>query len=511
MPLEDKAPVEVSTASSNGLSSKEVVERRKKFGYNQVLEKKDNPFLRLAKNFWGITPWMLEITVALTWFLEKYLESYIILSLLLFNAALSFFQEEKANAALDFLKQNLRINSRVKRDGSWAQIPARELVPGDLIRLRAGDFVPADIRVKDGSVEIDQSALTGESMLVARGVNDVLFSGSIIKRGEATGEVTSIGAKTYFGRTIQLVQTARPKLHMEEVTSEVVKWLLMMVGILLLTGLSFSALRGKNLLDFLPLLVVMLLSAVPVALPTMFTVAMALGSLELAKKGILVTRLGAGEDAANMNVLCVDKTGTITQNKLFIKDVFAVHGRKKEDTVLYGALASREANQDPIDLAFISAAREMHQPLESYQQKRFVPFDPAARRTEADIEKDRKNFFVVKGAVGTIFPMSKNSEELSNAWQFVKDFTARGYRVLAVAKGPSEKELQLVGIAALYDELRPDSARLIAELNRLGISVKMLTGDVLQIAREVARQVGLGKRVVRVSDLKLTLMQTSHR
>ncbi len=284
MPLEDKAPVEVSTASSNGLSSKEVVERRKKFGYNQVLEKKDNPFLRLAKNFWGITPWMLEITVALTWFLEKYLESYIILSLLLFNAALSFFQEEKANAALDFLKQNLRINSRVKRDGSWAQIPARELVPGDLIRLRAGDFVPADIRVKDGSVEIDQSALTGESMLVARGVNDVLFSGSIIKRGEATGEVTSIGAKTYFGRTIQLVQTARPKLHMEEVTSEVVKWLLMMVGILLLTGLSFSALRGKNLLDFLPLLVVMLLSAVPVALPTMFTVAMALGSLELAKK-----------------------------------------------------------------------------------------------------------------------------------------------------------------------------------------------------------------------------------
>jgi H+-transporting ATPase len=355
--------------------------------------------------------------------------------------------------------------------------------------------------VLDGSAEADQSALTGESMPVTKGINDVLFSGSIVRRGEATGTVTAIGAKTYFGRTIQLVQTARPKLHMEEVTSEVVKWLLLMVGIFLLAGLSVSALRGKNFLDFLPLMVVLLLSAVPVALPTMFTVTMALGSLELAKKGVLVTRLSAGEDAATMNVLCVDKTGTITLNELFIKDILAVGGRK-EDTVLYGALASQEANQDPIDLAFISAAREMHVSLEGYHQRKFIPFDPATRRTEAEIEKDERGFFVLKGAVDTVMPLCKNSdEELSKAREYVQGLAAKGYRVLAIAEGSSEENFQLVGIAALYDELRPDSVRLIGELKSLGISVKMLTGDALQIAREVAKQLGLGERATRMSDL----------
>ncbi len=487
---------------SSGLSSKEVEDRRKDYGYNQALEKKKNPVLRLAKNFWGITPWMLEITIILTWLLGRRLEAYIVAGLLLFNVALSFFQEEKANLALEFLKQNLHVKARVKRDGKWMRVPMRELVPGDLMRLRAGDFVPADMKVLDGSAEADQSALTGESIPVTKGINDVLFSGSIVRRGEATGTVTATGAKTYFGRTIQLVQTARPKLHMEEVTSEVVKWLLVIVGVFLLAGLFVSALKGRNLLDVIPLMVVLLLSAVPVALPTMFTVTMALGSLELAKKGILVTRLNAGEDAATMNVLCVDKTGTITLNKLFIKDILAAGGRKKEDTILYGSLASQEANQDPIDLAFISAAGEMQVSLEGYHQRKFIPFDPSTRRTEAEIEKDGRKFFALKGAVRTIIPLCKNRrEEISSAEEYVQGLAAKGYRVLAVAKGPSEENLQLVGIAALYDELRPDSARLIGELKNLGISVKMLTGDAMQIAREVAMQVGLGKNATRMSDL----------
>lgn len=446
---------------------------------------------------------MLEITIVLTWLLERYLEAYIVIGLLLFNAALSFFQEEKANSALEFLKQNLHVKARVKRDGKWSSVPAKELVPGDLVRLRAGDFVPADVKVLDGSADADQSALTGETMAITKGINDVIFSGSIVRRGEATGVVTAIGTKTYFGRTIQLVQTARPKLHMEEVTSDVVKWLLVMIGVFLLAALSVSALRGKNLLDFIPLMVVLLLSAVPVALPTMFTVTMALGSLELAKKGILVTRLSAGEDAATMNVLCVDKTGTITLNKLFVKDVLTLYGRKKEDAILYGALASQEADQDPIDLAFISSAREMHMPLQGYNQRKFIPFDPSTRRTEAEIEKDGRKFFVLKGAVNTITPLCRNSsEEISKAEDYVQGLAAKGYRVLAVAEGPSEKDLQLVGIAALYDELRPDSARLIGELENLGISVKMLTGDALQIAREVARQICLGNNVTRMPDLK---------
>jgi H+-transporting ATPase len=455
----------------------------------------------LAKKFWGITPWMLEITIVLTWFLGRYLEAYIVIGLLLFNAALSFFQEEKANSALEFLKQNLHVKARVKRDGKWISVPAKDLVPGDLVRLRAGDFVPADVKMLDGSADADQSALTGESKPTAKGANDTLFSGSIIKRGEATGTVTATATKTYFGRTIQLVQTARPKLHMEEVTSDVVKWLLMMVGIFLLVGLTVSALRGKNLLEFIPLMVVLLLSAVPVALPTMFTVTMALGSLELAKKGILVTRLSAGEDAATMNVLCVDKTGTITLNKLFIKDILAVGGGK-EEILKYGALASQEANQDPIDLAFISSAQEMHISLEGYRQRKFVPFDPTTRRTEAEIEKDGKKFSVLKGAVNTIIPMCKNStEELSKANEYMQGLSAKGYRVLAVAEGSSKENLHLVGIAALCDELRPGSIGFIGELKDLGISVKMLTGDALQIAREVAKQIGLGKSAIRMSDL----------
>ncbi|MDD1758063.1 MAG: plasma-membrane proton-efflux P-type ATPase [Methanotrichaceae archaeon] len=488
--------------SINGLSSKEGQERRKEYGYNQVLEKKDNPFLRLARHFWGITPWMLEITIILTMLLGRYLEAYIVIGLLLFNAALSFFQEEKANSALLFLKQNLHIKARVNRDGKWLHIPAIELVPGDLVRLRAGDFVPADVKVQDGSTDADQSALTGESLPATKGINDILFSGSVIRRGEVTAVVTAIGAKTYFGRTIQLVQTARPKLHMEEVTTEVVKWLLLMVGVFLLAGLSVSALRGQEFSVLLPLMVVLLLSAVPVALPTMFTITMALGSLELAKKGILVTRFSAGEDAATMNVLCVDKTGTITLNKLFIKDVFSFGSHRKEDIVLYGALASQEADQDPIDLAFLSASRETHMPLQGYHQIRFIPFDPSTRRTEAEIEDQAgRRFFVLKGAVSTITPLCKNNEEFSKIEEHVQGLAAKGYRVLAVAEGPSQENLQLIGIAALYDELRPDSIRLIGELKILGISIKMLTGDALQIAREVARQIGLGERASRRSDL----------
>ena len=363
--------------------------------------------------------------------------------------------------------------------------------------------MPADAKVLDGSAEADQSALTGETTPVTKGIDDVLFSGSIIRRGEATGVVTATGEKTYFGKTIQLVQTARPKLHMEEVTTEVAKWLLLMVGILLSAGLFFSALSGRNLLELLPLMVILLLSAVPVALPTMFALTMALGSLELAKKGILVTRLSAGEDAATMNVLCVDKTGTITLNKLFVKEVLTFGGRKKEDAVLYGALASQEADQDPIDLAFISAAREMHVPLVGYHQQKFIPFDPSTRRTEAEIEKDGRKLLALKGAVNTILPLCDNSsEELQKADDYVKGLASKGYRILAVAEGPSEENLRLVGIVALYDELRPDSAKFIDELKSLGVSVKMLTGDALQIAKEVARQIGLGNKAIRMSDLK---------
>ncbi len=401
------------------------------------------------------------------------------------------------------LKQRLKVNARVKRDGKWIRVPARELVPGDIVRLRAGDFVPADVKIAEGTVEVDQSSLTGESLAVEKKKSDLLLSGSIVARGETTAIVVSTGAKTYYGRTVELVQLAKPKLHMEEAISKVVRWLLLMVGVLLTIGLILAILRGMILVEILPLAVILLVSAIPVALPTMFTVSMALGSLELAKKGVLVTRLDASEDAATMDTLCVDKTGTITMNQLSITDTKVTDGYKKEDVILYGALASQEANQDPIDLAFILTAKDMQIPLGSYKQRKYVPFDPSTRRTEAVIETETHTFLVFKGAVNVLMTFSKTSqEEQTKIEKEVETLSAKGYRIIAVAKGTTEHDVRLVGIAALSDKPRPDSSKLISKLRDLGVSVKMLTGDALPIAREMASQVGLGDKITTIRNLR---------
>jgi len=494
---------QLATNLENGLSTEEVQKRLGEYGYNEVPERRVSPVARFLKKFWGITPWMLEVTVALTWFLGKYLEMYVIAALLLFNGVLGFIQEEKANSAVTLLKQRLKVNARVKRNGRWIRVAARELVPGDLIRLRAGDFVPADVKVADGAVEVDQSSLTGESLAVERKIDDVLLSGSIIARGEITGVVISTGAKTYYGRTVELVQIAKPKLHMEETISKIVRWLLLMVSVLLSIGIALAVLRGMVLIEILPLAVILLVSAIPVALPTMFTVSMALGSLELAKKGVLVTRLDATEDAAAMDTLCVDKTGTITMNKLSMTDAIALAGYEKQDVILYGALASQEANQDPIDLAFISAAKDMQLPLSDYVQMRFVPFDPSTKRTESIVEKEGHSFLVLKGAVNVLINFCKSDEaECATIEKDVEALSAKGYRVIAVAKGTTEGDAEIVGVAALSDKPRPDSSKLIAKLRDLGISVKMLTGDALPIAREMAHLVGLGGKITTIWNLR---------
>jgi H+-transporting ATPase len=493
----------LSTDLERGLSSEEAQKKLGEYGYNEVPERRESPTIRFLKKFWGITPWMLEITVALTWLLGKYLETYVITALLLFNGILGFLQEEKANSAVALLKQRLKVNARVKRDGKWIRVPARELVPGDIARLRPGDFVPADVKIAEATVEVDQSSLTGESLAVEKKIGDLLLSGSIVARGETTAIVVSTGAKTYYGRTVELVQLAKPKLHMEEAISKVVRWLLLMVGVLLTIGLILAILRGMILVEILPLAVILLVSAIPVALPTMFTVSMALGSLELAKKGVLVTRLDASEDAATMDTLCVDKTGTITMNQLSITDTKVTDGYKKEDVILYGALASQEANQDPIDLAFISTAKDMQIPLGNYKQRKYVPFDPSTRRTEAIIETETHTFQVFKGAVNVLMTFSKTSqEEQTRIEKEVETLSAKGYRIIAVAKGTTEHDVKLVGIAALSDKPRPDSSKLISKLRDLGVSVKMLTGDALPIAREMASQVGLGDKITTIWNLR---------
>jgi H+-transporting ATPase len=493
----------LQTDPVNGLSAKEVKKRINKYGPNEVPPKKQNVAVAFLKRFWGLTAWMLEVAIMLSFVLGKYLDLYIIAALLLVNALLGFAQEQQATRAVKALKQKLQLQTKVLRDKTWSTITASGLVPGDIVRVRSGDFVPADLKIiVDAEVTIDQSAITGESMPLEKKKDDIIYSGSIIRKGEATSVVTTTGTHTYFGKTTELVQIAKPRLHMEAVITGLMKWLLVLVLSLLLIAFAASWIRGINLLDVLSLALILLVSAIPVALPTMFTITMALGSLELAKKGVLVTRLSASEDAALMDVLCVDKTGTLTLNMLTVADVLETDGYKKDDALLFGALASQKANQDPIDMAFLAAARERNTPLDDYIQKEFIPFDPSTRRTEAIVEKQGGKLRAAKGAVSVIAPLCGiQGKELADLEAKMESFASKGYRIIAVAVSREESKMSLVGLVALYDKPRPDSAKMIEKLRALGITVKMLTGDALPIAKQIAQEIHLGDKIVLTPEI----------
>ena len=488
----------------SGLPPLDVQSRRQKYGYNEVAEKKDHPVRQFLAKFWGISAWMLELIMALSAVLRNYSDLAVVGALLLVNALLGFGQEHRAAGVVETLRRRLQVTARVRRDSSWQALPARELVPGDIVRVRSGDIVPADVKLLTGSLSVDQSALTGESKDVEKAPGEVLSSGSVVRRGEGNAVVMLTGTKTYFGRTTELVQEARPKLHIEAVVADVVRWLFVIVGALLSVVVVLSLIRGAPLMEMIPLLLVLLMSAVPVALPVMFTVSMALGSKQLAKHGVLVTRLSAAEDAATMNVLCVDKTGTITMNQLVVTAVLPLGRATEADVLFAGALASQEANQDPIDLAFLAAAKS-HRVFEgtsSVTPVSFAPFDAKSRRTEAVIEQNGQRFRVIKGAVRIVAETcGLNPSEVANLESRVSDAAAKGYRTLAVARGPDTGTPALVGLVSLYDPPRPDAKELIATLLALGVPVKMLTGDALPVALEVGRGVGLSN-IRRVADLK---------
>ena len=486
----------------NGLETPEVERRRAKYGYNEVPESRERFLARLGRKFWGIVPWMLEATALVTLVLGKYADTLVIVALLLFNAGMALWREGRARTAMASLKQRLRIESRVKRDGKWIVIPARELVPGDLVRVRAGDFLPADVEIIDGSLGLDQSQLTGESIIVDKTASEIAYSGSAIARGEATGIVHATGMATYFGKTVSLLQLAKPKLHMEETTAKVARQLAIIVLAVLLLVFIYAAFTGFAFALLLPLAGVLLVAAVPVAMPTMFTVNMALGSAVLARQGVLVTRLSASEDAATMDVLCVDKTGTITMNKLFVEETTPLGNFTKTDVLLCGSLASKEANQDPIDIAFLTAAKEAQIPLDSYVQTEFVPFDPTTRMTEGRIQKNGEIFYVGKGSFETICAVCNASPgDAGVLSDLAGSLSAKGLRIIAVARGRDRETLQIVGLAGIADRMRPDSRGTLDQIRDLGVSVKMLTGDALPIARNIAQQVGLGDNVTTMSTI----------
>lgn len=495
-----------------GLTHADVDVRRTAAGYNEVAEQHGHPVLAFLGKFWGMSAWMLELIMGLSAVLGKYADLLVVSALLVVNAVLSATQERRAAGVVEALRRRLQVSARVLRDAIWQVIPARELVPGDIVRVRPGDIIPADVRLLTGALTVDQSALTGESKDVDKASGDMLSSGSVVRRGEGNGVVMLTGAKTYFGRTTELVQQARPTLHIEAVVASVVRRLFVIVGALLGVVIVLSVARGAPLLELVPLMLVLLMSAVPVALPVMFTVSMAFGSKELATRGVLVTRLSAAEDAATMDVLCVDKTGTITMNQLAITTVIPLEHATEADVLVAGALASQDANQDPIDLAFLAAAAERHvfDTLPKITPVSFAPFDAKNRRTEAVVEQNGQRIHVMKGAVRTIAEACGLQPAAIEALEVrVSAAAAKGYRTLAVAHGPETGPPTLVGLVSLYDPPRPDARQLVATLHERGVSVKMLTGDALAVASEIARGVGL-PNIKRVADLKAASAQADH-
>jgi len=435
-----------------GLTSAEVDVSRKEHGYNEVAVKKEHAVLNFLKKFWGISAWMLELIMVLSAVLRKFSDLVVVGTLLVINAVLSFMQEQRAAGVVEALRKRLQVSARVRREGKWQVIPARELVPGDIVRVRPGDIIPADVKLLTGGLTADESALTGESKDVNKAPGAVLSSGSVVRRGEGNGVVILTGAKTYFGRTTELVQKARPKLHIEAVVSKVVRWLFVIVGALLCVVIVLSLVRGVPLLEMVPLMLVLLMSAVPVALPVMFTVSMAVGSKELAKRGVLVTRLSASEDAATMNVLCVDKTGTITMNQLAVTGVIPLEHATEADVLFAGALASQQANQDPIDVAFLDAANKQHifDNLPKVTPVSFAPFDAKNRRTEAVVEQNGQRLRVMKGAMRTVAEACGLQPPAMQALEArVSKSAAKGYRTLAVARGPETGTPALLGLVSL--------------------------------------------------------------
>jgi len=492
--------------SANGLSEAEAKERIKRFGENKIEEEKRSLFSEFFSRYWGPMPWLLELAMALSFALQHYLEVVIIFVLLTINVIIGFLHSRSSQRALEFLKKRLAIKARVMRDGKWVEKDAREIVPGDVFVAELGDLVPADAKLLSGELAVDQSALTGESLPVNVQRSGIVFSSSVVMRGEARCVAVNTGAATYFGKTAELVKVAKPKSHQQEIMFAIIRYM-MYVGIAALAIVSVDAVVSNiNFLSILTFAAIFLIGAVPVALPAVLTIVQAVGAVELSKKQVLVTRLDSIEDAASMDVLCLDKTGTITQNKLSIVDSIPFFGYRREDVVVFAGLASKEESRDAIDLAAIENAKTWSDDFKLYKQVSFTPFEPSTKRAEAIVEYKGQQFKVVKGAPQVVISLCEKLSEESRQKisETVEELSQKGYRTLAVAKSQSGDTVSLgfVGLFSLADPIRPDSKDMIEEAKELGVKVKMLTGDNIHIAKEIAHQASIGAQIIRMADLK---------
>ena len=493
------AEVEKKLGSSpDGLTGAEAQKRLTQYGPNELEEKKTNMLLKFLSYFWGPIPWMIEVAVILSAVARHWPDFFIILVLLFANALVGFWEERQAGNAIEALKAKLAINARVKRDGKWVTPPARELVPGDVIRMRLGDIVPADARLLKGDeISVDQSALTGESLPATRKTGEAVFSGSIIRRDEIDALVYATGTKTYFGKTAKLVAEAHTVSHFQKAVLKIGNYLIILAIVLVAIIITVAIFRGDPILSTLQFALVLTVAAIPVAMPTVLSVTMAVGARLLAKKKAIVSKLVAIEELAGVDVLCADKTGTLTQNKLTLGDPFSVNNISADQVILDGALASRAENNDTIDLAVLGGMKNKDA-LKEYTVEHFQPFDPVHKRTEAQVKsKDGKTFKVTKGAPQVILALSANLAQVKTAVdKAVNDFAAKGFRALGVARAEGDGQWQFVGVLPLFDPPRDDAKETIATAVKMGVKIKMVTGDALAIAKETAQKLNMGANIL---------------
>ncbi|MFC1542905.1 HAD-IC family P-type ATPase, partial [Pseudomonadota bacterium] len=465
-----------------GLTAIEILERRKRFGNNEIIEREEALWHRVFRRFWGPIPWMIEVAAILSVIVQKWEDFAIIMTMLLVNAGVDFFQEHRALNALKVLKQHLNVETTVFRSGEFERVPASELVPGDIIKIKIGDIVPADVQLLQGSyLLVDQSSMTGESLPVAKKIGEVAYANTIVKQSEMMAVVVNTGSHTNFSGMVSLVATAQleERSHFQKMVIQIGDFLILLSIILIVLVVFVGLFRHESFLEIARFSLVLAVASIPVALPAVLSVTLAIGALNLARRGAIVSKLTAIEELAGVDVFCSDKTGTLTLNEMQVAQPILFAGHDEKELFLLAALASKAENRDPVEIPIYRYIDEHFPSLDwsEYRQQKFTPFDPIRKYTEAEVELEGQQFTALKGAPQVLLEMSKlparKAQEITDT---INQLASKGYRSIAVGK-KEDDQLMLVGLIPLLDPPREDAIQAIEDMRAHGIQVKMITGD----------------------------------